>query len=129
MVTGSFQRRQRRLQEVSGMLDVPVVQRHWNVSLLGYSPSPFFSSTNLNHRKVWLAKLVNCLSSLKVKHRLRLISSLPMCSTLFLLCTCTHKEYFLLLMLKMQLINYHLINQNVFQNQAKDVLSRLLTKF
>lgn len=52
-------REYRRLHEVSGMLDVPTVQRHWNVSLIGYSPSPFFFSTNLNHRNVSLSKLVN----------------------------------------------------------------------
>lgn len=55
---GTF-REDRRLHEVSGMLDLPAVQRHWNVSLIDYSPSPFFSSANLNHRKVWLSKLVN----------------------------------------------------------------------
>lgn len=100
--------RNQSLQGVSDVLDVPAVQSL--VSLPGYSASPLVSSTNLVCQRNLACKTCKLL---EIKHVLPLISPLCMCGTLFLLCAC--KEAFLLLKLNLRLINYHLINQNIFQ--------------
>lgn len=84
--------RNRRLQGVSGVLDVLAVPRLWNVSLPG-----LFSFTFVFFYKLSILEKLG-LQSLETSgnyaHVLPLTSSLSMCGTLFLLCMCMCKEVF-----------------------------------
>lgn len=80
----------RRLQEVSGILDVPLC-KGTGMWLFTFTFLFFYKLKSQKSLAFKACKLV------KVKHRLPVISCLSMCSTLFLLCMYTLKEYFLLL--------------------------------